>query len=147
VSQALRARIVAEAWAWQGTKYHHHGRLKGVGVDCANLLAAVYEAAGAIGHVELGDYSPQWHQHHTRELFLEWLERLGARRLPEGQAPQAGDVGVWHYEKTFSHGGIVVEGGADPLVLHAYIGRRVVPTRCSEEPLRGVPACFWSIVE
>jgi cell wall-associated NlpC family hydrolase len=32
--------IVAEARSWIGTPYLHDGRLKGVGVDCAGLLAA-----------------------------------------------------------------------------------------------------------
>ncbi len=147
MSPELRARGVAEAWTWAGTKYHHHARLKGVGVDCANLLAGVYEAVGVIEPVDLGWYSAQWHMHHSRQLFVEWLEKLGAVRLPAGQAPQAFDIGVWHYGHTYSHGGIVVEAGADPLVLHAYIGRRVIASRCSEEPLQGVPVAWWTLAK
>ena len=37
----LRARIVAEAMTWLGTPYHHRGKLKGIGVDCAQLPLCV----------------------------------------------------------------------------------------------------------
>lgn len=146
MSDALRQRIAAEARAWLGTPYHHHARLRGVGVDCAQLLAAVYEAAGVIGPLDLGHYATQWHLHHSDELFLQWLRRCGATPLPAGASPRMGDVGVWRFGLTHSHGGIVVEEGADPLVVHAYIRRKVIPTRLSEAPLAGVPACYWSVV-
>lgn len=37
---------VAEAMTWLGTPYHHQGRVKGVGVDCATLLCEVYKEVG-----------------------------------------------------------------------------------------------------
>ena len=46
----IRQSIVAEALSWEGTPYHHHGRIKGVGVDCAMILAEVYHAVGLLGH-------------------------------------------------------------------------------------------------
>ncbi len=33
--------VVRTARTWLGTPYHHQGRLKGVGVDCAGLLIGV----------------------------------------------------------------------------------------------------------
>lgn len=138
-----RSAVVAEARTWLGTPYHHHGRVKGVGVDCGQLLAAVFAAAGVIAPVDLGNYATQWHLHRSEELFLQWLQRCGAQPLPAGAAPQPGDIGVWHYGRTHSHGGIVVEAGPDPLVVHAYIRRRVIPTRLSEAPLAGVPVAWW----
>ena len=38
---ASRAAVVAEAIAWLGTPYHHRARIKGVGVDCAQLALGV----------------------------------------------------------------------------------------------------------
>lgn len=32
-----RAAVAQEALAWLGTPYHHHARIKGVGVDCAQI--------------------------------------------------------------------------------------------------------------
>lgn len=144
MSADLRRHIAAEARTWLGTPYHHHARVKGVGVDCAQLLAAVFEVAGVIPHLDLGNYATQWHLHHGDELFLQWLQRCGARPLAEGEAPQLGDIGVWRYGRTHSHGGIVVEAGPDPLIVHAYIRRKVITTRVSEAPLAGAPVCYWS---
>ena len=75
---------------------------------------------------------------------LQWLQRCGARLLADGEAPQLGDIGVWRYGRTHSHGGIVVEAGPDPLIVHAYIRRKVITTRVSEAPLAGAPVCYWS---
>ena len=38
--------IVAEARTWLGTRFHHQGRVKGVGVDCAGLIVCVAQAVG-----------------------------------------------------------------------------------------------------
>ena len=143
-STTTRERVVSEALSWLGTPYHHHARVRGVGVDCAQLLAAVFEAAGVVGPLDLGNYATQWHLHHSDELFLQWLQHCGAQPLPAGAAPQPGDIGVWRFGRTHSHGGIVVEAGPDPLVVHAYIRRKVIPTRLSEAPLAGVPVAYWS---
>ena len=66
-----RERVVQCALGWMGTPCRHRQRVKGVGVDCAQILAAVYEEAGVIAPIDLGDYPVQWHLHHERELYLE----------------------------------------------------------------------------
>ncbi|MEY8688320.1 MAG: hypothetical protein AB9M53_00390 [Leptothrix sp. (in: b-proteobacteria)] len=141
---ACRESIAAAAMAWVGTPYHHHARLRGVGVDCAQLLAAVYSEVGLVPALDLGDYPVQWHLHRDEEAFLAWLVRCGATRRHE--PPAVGDVGVWRYGRAFSHGGIVVEAGDDPLIAHAYIGRGVVLTRLSEQPLGGREHQFWGLL-
>ena len=50
-----RQAVVAEALTWLGTPYHHRARVKGAGVDCGQLLAAVFEGAGVLRHVDPGD--------------------------------------------------------------------------------------------
>jgi cell wall-associated NlpC family hydrolase len=32
---SIRAAVVAEARSWLGTPFHHQGRVKAAGVDCA----------------------------------------------------------------------------------------------------------------
>jgi hypothetical protein len=54
MDEAMRAAVVKEALTWLGTPYHHHARVKGVGVDCARLLCAVYEASACVPHI-IGD--------------------------------------------------------------------------------------------
>jgi cell wall-associated NlpC family hydrolase len=137
-----RAAVAAEALSWLGTPYHHNARVKGAGVDCAMLLAEVFERCGLVERVEPGDYPHDWHLHHGTELFLEWLERSGAR---ETEAPLIGDVAVYRFGRTFSHGAIVVAEGLQ--LAHAYIGRGVILTRASEEPLSGRVRRYFTLFD
>jgi cell wall-associated NlpC family hydrolase len=123
---AKRAQVVQEALTWLGTPYHHHARVKGVGVDCAQLLCAVYEACGCVPHIDPGNYAHDWHLHRGEEVFIGWLEKAGAREV-------------------HSHGGVVVYGSGAGTVVHAYLGRGVVRSRLDEEPLQGRAARFWSM--
>lgn len=147
MSAELRQAVVDAARSWLGTPYRHRQRVKGLGVDCAQILAAVYEEAGVITPLDLGEYSTQWHLHHEREVYLEWLAFAGARPI-EGD-PLPGDVGVWKFGLTHSHGGIVIEGGPDPVVLHSYIKARrgVTLCRASEAPLATADGVqYWRII-
>lgn len=136
----LRHSIVREAREWLGTPYHHHGRIKHVGVDCAHLLCAVYEAAAAVAPVVLPYYPVDWHLHHSEELFLQWLEKVGAWRV---QTPAPGDVAVFRFGRTYSHGAVMVESD---LAVHACVGAEVMLTRLHEAPLAGRERQFWGIV-
>lgn len=136
-----RAAIVREALSWLKTPYHHHGRIKGVGVDCLMLLAEVFERVGFVAHVEPGHYPHDWHLHRDEERYAAGLASY-VRRLPEGELPRPGDIGLWRFGRTFSHGGIVVAD--DTQILHAYLGHGVILTRVTEEPLQGRPVQWWS---
>ena len=141
---AARAPVVAEALTWLHTPYHHHARVKGAGVDCAQLLCAVYEACGCVPHVDPGNYAHDWHLHRGEEVFIAWLRRAGARQVPHA-AP--GDVALFQYGRAFSHGAIVtaMESASAPVLVHAYVGRGVIRTRLDEEPLQGRPVQFWTL--
>lgn len=145
-----RAAVLQEAGAWLGTPYRHHARVQGAGVDCAQLLVAVFSHCGLVPAVDLGNYPTDWHLHHTEERFLGWLHELGARRLPDGELPKPGDVAVFKFGLCYSHGAIVEVAPqadlAEPgMVIHSYIRRRVQRTRLSEAPLHGVPVQYWSL--
>lgn len=134
-----RSQVVAEARRWIGTPYHHHGRVLGVGVDCAQILCAVYEACYLVEHIDPGNYARDWHLHRSEELYLGWLIKAGATEV---SSPQPGDVAVFRFGRTWSHGGILIE---DNQVVHAYIGRGVIVNRLSEEPLQGRQVRFFSL--
>lgn len=143
----LREQVVAEAVSWLGTPYKHKAAVKGSGVDCAQILAEVYAAVGIVPRFDLGEYSTQWHLHFKRELYLEWLERAGGWQIET--PPQPGDIGVWRFGLTHAHGGIVIEAGDDPLILHSHIKARRGVTLCrvSEYPLSAATGHqFWSII-
>lgn len=135
-----RAEIVHEGMTWLGTPYHHHGRLRGVGVDCAMLLCEVFERCGLVARVEPGHYPTDWHLHRSEELFMGWLERAGAVRVA---VPQPGDIGLFRFGRCFSHGAVVVSHAG--LVLHAYVGRGVILTALDEDPLQGREVQWWSL--
>ena len=119
-----RERVVAEALSWLGTPYAHRQRLKGVGVDCAQLPLAVYAAAGLIpAEADVGAYAAQWHLHRGEELYLRHVEALGGREIAWENA-QPGDFAIWRYGRTFSHGAVMIGPGAR--IVHAVRGRGVV---------------------
>jgi cell wall-associated NlpC family hydrolase len=109
----LQAAVLEEALSWERTPWRHMARVKGHGVDCAQYLAAVYEAAGAIGHLELGAYPRDWHLHRDRPRFLEELEKHAA----SVERPQPGDVAMYRFGRHAAHGAIVLDW---PYIVHAY---------------------------
>ena len=138
-----RAAVVAEALTWLGTPYHHHARIKGVGVDCAQILLAVY--AGLIPELDPGLYPPDWHLHRSEERSIEWLKAAGAVQTSglwsvRGALP--GDVALFQFGRCFSHAGIVLD---DERVVHAYLNRKVEITCFHEAPLDTRPCQIWSL--
>lgn len=139
-----RAAIVAEALTWLGTPYHHHARVKGAGVDCAQILLAVYaDALGLAPSLDPGAYPTQWHLHRSEELYLHWLQRAGARQV---QAPALGDVALFRFGRTWSHSAIVIGLDPEPDYLHAYVNLGVIRSRASEDPLADRQPQFWSLL-
>ena len=130
---SARDAVIAEAMTWLRTPYHNNARIKGAGVDCLQLLAAVYEAVGLIEHVD-PQYSPDWHLHHTAELYVDGVLQFADEF--EGEDPLPGDVVIWRFGRTFSHGAIVVQW---PLIIHAYRGLAVELAEASDGRLRGRP--------
>ena len=113
--------IVSLAKTWIGTPYSSGARLRGIGVDCAQFPAAVYIEAGEVEDFPIESYPHDWHLHQGAERYLATVFKY-ARELPKGELPKAGDLVVWQYGRTFSHGGIVV---AWPQVLHSWLATPV----------------------
>ncbi len=112
-----RQRVVDCARTWLRTPFHDCAAIKGVGVDCANLIAQVFEEAGLIPHVEIEPYSPQWFLHHSQELFIGYVLAAGAREIDETQA-MMGDVVMYKLGRCFAHGAIIVEWPQQ--IIHAH---------------------------
>jgi len=140
-----RAAVVAEALTWLNTPYHHHARVKGVGVDCAQLLCAVYEACGVVPHIDPGNYAHDWHLHRGEEVFIGWLEKVGAREVLTPERPAPGDVVLFKYGRAYSHGAVLAGTFGAVSVVHAYLGSGVIRSRLDEEPLNGRAVRFWSL--
>lgn len=136
-----RAAVVAAARAWIGTPFHHAAQIKGVGVDCVNLVAAAYEAAGVTGHVKIDPYSIQIMLHSASETVVDYLLRYG-REIAEAQA-RAGDVVLYRVGRSYSHAAIVVDWPARVIHAHALSGK-VVEMDGRAADLAAKPARFFS---
>jgi cell wall-associated NlpC family hydrolase len=114
-----RAAVVAEAMTWLRTPYHHLARVKGAGVDCAQILIAVYAAASVIDAFDPGFYVHDWMLHRSEEIYLGWVEKY-AHCV---EVPQPGDIALYRFGRTVSHAAIVVDW---PTVIHAHLPDRMV---------------------
>ncbi len=108
-----RAAVVAEARRWLGTPYHHRARLRGAGVDCAMLPAAVYRAVGLIPDFPIAHYPPDWHLHRDTERYLD-IVTSHAREIPAPSGP--GDFVLYRWGRAYAHGAIITGW---PRIIHA----------------------------
>jgi cell wall-associated NlpC family hydrolase len=116
-----RARVIAEARKWIGTPYKNCADIRGVGVDCGMLLVRVFVDTDLCEPFDPRPYPADWHLHRIEERYLGFI----FDRCAEVAAPQPGDVVVFRYGRTYSHGGIVTN--TDPLtIVHAYYAVRKV---------------------
>lgn len=114
-----RDRVVEIALSWERTPYHHRARIKGVGVDCAHYLIAVYSEAGLIEPFDPGHYPPDWHMHNSGEQYLSFVEKF----CQPVNYPMPGDIVVFKFGRAYSHGAIILNW---PEIIAANIGSGVV---------------------
>lgn len=114
MSRDMRAEIVAEAYTWLRTPYHHQAHIKGVGVDCVWLLIEVYKSVGIVAvDFDPGNYSAEWYFHQSEEIYLGGV----LKHAYKIEAPLPGDVALYNFGKCVSHGVIIV---GDGLGIHAH---------------------------
>ena len=111
---AWRTAVVEEAKRWLRTPWMHRSRIRGVGVDCAQLLIGVFSGAGVIEAFDTGEYPVDWMLHRDEELYLAWV-RPYAREITREQV-QPGDLAMWKFGRTYSHSAIVID---PPTIIHA----------------------------
>lgn len=138
----MRDTVCTQAHSWLGTPYHHHARIKGVGVDCVHLLCAVLEETDLTQPIDPGWYARAHHLHRDEEIYADALDRVAIRTTD----PQPGDIVLFKFFRTHSHAGIWVGDGE---VIHALtrpgaLGA-VVKTRIDQKPLADRQPIFWDI--
>ena len=108
-----RARIVTEARSWIKTPYHHAARIKGVGVDCGQLLYGVYiDGCGLVPPFDVEAYPNDWMMNRSEERFMRYI----TSHADEVDTPRPGDIALYMVGKCHAHAAIVVEW---PTVIHA----------------------------
>lgn len=109
-----RAAIIASARSWIGTPYMHQAKVKGVGVDCGQILIDVFCGLGLVPPFDPGDYTRDWFNHRDEEKYLGFVFDNSV----EVAAPEPGDIMLFKFGRTYSHAGIVSH--AAPLtIIHA----------------------------
>lgn len=137
--QEERERVVTVARTFLRTPFHDGAAIKGVGVDCAQLLALVYTEAGLIPPQQIERYSPQFMLHRDEPKFEDYVRRF-AHEVPTGQLA---DIVLYRVGRSFAHGGILSGPGK---VIHAFKSFGfVVETGLDESDLRGRPRKFFSL--
>lgn len=136
-----RQEIVRVALSWERTPYHHHAMLKGIGVDCAMILIAVFNEAGVVSAEKVG-YSPQWYLHHGEEKYLNELTKY-AHEITEAEA-LPGDVVVYKTGRAYSHGAIIIYPGWPDMIHASPSAGRVVRDRGDGGSLANKPRKFFS---
>lgn len=138
-NETMRERIVAEALSWVRTPWHHMARVKGAGVDCAQILCAVYAAVGLVPEIDIGYYPSDWHIHQDTPRFLKMLSGFGD---PIPGPPLPGDVAMFNFGRHAAHGAIVIGW---PRIVHAYLEERavVISDVSTNAVLAGKLAGFW----
>lgn len=126
-----RVAIVAEAQSWINTPFAHQGKVKGAGVDCGQLIAAVYETVLDWSPFDFGNYPKAWMLH--RDEDAEFYLGIVKQHCVETREPLPGDIALFKYGRAYSHGAIVKSW---PLVIHADARvRKVVLEDASKMPL------------
>jgi len=95
MSEAARARLIAEARTWIGTRFRHQAAAKGAGCDCAGLVRGAGHAAGVLdiapaAWAAVGNYGRQPHPKRMRQALEMFLLPLAGGEI----AAEPGDV-VW----------------------------------------------------
>jgi len=133
-----RQAVIAEARTWLSTPWHHDAAVKGAGVDCGQIIAKVFAAVGLIERPTVAEYPSDWALHRSEERYLDVVQQY-AHRI---DAPQPGDIVVWKFGRTFSHGAIVVQW---PQVIHAQRNEGVCYADATKGILEGREHMFYSV--
>ncbi len=132
-----RCAFVKEAWSWLGTPFRDCSDIKGPNgaVDCAMLLVRSAVDTGRLSPFDPrkpefgGPYSPQWMLHKREERFVDWMVKLGACEVDH---PRVGDIVLFQFGHTFSHGAVLVNSEE---IVHAWAAAGMVINSMLDEPL------------
>lgn len=131
------AEIVNAAREYLGTPFHHQGRVKGVGVDCAGLLVCVGRDLG------LNVFDDVTYAHEPDPALLRMMLASQLKIVNPHQQPEPGDIVLMRWGAAHSqaatHLGIVSDIG----LIHAYApAHKVVETSIDDDIRRSIVGRF-----
>lgn len=112
----MRPEVAQKALEFLGTPYHHQAKVKGLGVDCGQLILAVAQELNLVSPtMRVTNYSTEWHLHNTEEKMLNMLEQFNC---VEKTTLEIGDIVCFKFGRVCSHLGIYLGEGQ---FIHARI--------------------------
>lgn len=112
----MRPEVAQKALEFLGTPYHHQAKVKGLGVDCGQLILAVAQELNLVSPtMRVTNYSTEWHLHNTEEKMLNMLEQFNC---VEKTTLEVGDIVCFKFGRVCSHLGIYLGDGQ---FIHARI--------------------------
>lgn len=106
MSSTVKQKVVEEALTWVGTPYHEQAQLKGIGVDCAQLIAGIAKGAGIETDLVIPtNYNAQHAINSDDEEMLRLIELYGCTPT---DTPEPGDLVAFKMGRSHGHLGILV---------------------------------------
>ena len=135
----MRNKIVQEAISWVGTSYHSGAKIKGVGVDCGQILIEVYGNVGAIDKFNVDAYPMDWALHRSEEKYLKFIEA----HCEKVEQFQKGDIVLYKFGRCVSHSGIFIDD--EGTMVHALAGVGVIYSHYLEGNLKDRVHGFYKV--
>jgi cell wall-associated NlpC family hydrolase len=125
-----QARLTQVARRWLGTPFIPHACVPQAGVDCVQLVAAIYWETHAIDDLGFPEYAMDGGEHRDTSQVLEWLEASPRfeRLVPEA-AFQTGDLACFRIGRVPHHVGLFT---APPIFIHAMRNYGVIESRLDD---------------
>lgn len=110
-----RQDVINEARTWMGTRFHHQGRLKGVGVDCIGILSGTLQVLNLLKYDNIN---------YTKDPDSDKLVSICDKYLIKIPIEEAkpGDVLLMSWRRGPQHMALLTDQG----ILHAHIGVKKV---------------------
>lgn len=106
----IREEVIEEARTWINTPFHHQGRVKGAGVDCAGVVIGTAEALGLLSDFNDMPYAKSPSADQLRTTLKTYMDEIPvSEALP-------GDVLLFAFDREPQHVGFLTNIG----LLHAY---------------------------
>jgi len=119
----------------------HMAAVKGVGVDCVQLVGQVMVVSGVGPSYDFGRYPLDWGQRSAESLVVAYTEGTGYfERLEPTEPAELGDILCFQIGQCVDHSGLAV---SERRFAHAFAKRRVTWGRLDDPTWSKRLACLY----
>jgi len=118
-----RAAVLAAAYDWIDTPYHHQASVKGAGCDCLGLIRGIWREIYGAEPMAVPAYTPDWAESLGQETLLNAAQNCLTPIAKDDM--QIGDALLFRMAPNVPCKHIAILSARDR-IIHAYWGRAVV---------------------